>query len=126
MFQPSPRREVPHAILTVSVICGEDDEDAERLASSSDLSAVRFAQGIRDTPLPTVEEALAHEWDEVELALRDANRTRAFVGGPAKVGARLRALAAEAQADEIMILTHVHDHAARVASYARLMQALNG
>jgi luciferase family oxidoreductase group 1 len=123
LFQPSARRASPHAILTVSVVCGRDDDDAERLASSSDLAGVRFAQGIRDTPLPTMEEALAHEWDEVERALRDAHRARTIVGGPAKVGARLRALAGESQADEIMILTHVHDHAARVASYARIKGA---
>jgi alkanesulfonate monooxygenase SsuD/methylene tetrahydromethanopterin reductase-like flavin-dependent oxidoreductase (luciferase family) len=47
------------------------------------------------------------------------------VGNPAMVKARLDALAAETQADEIMITTMIYDHEARKRSYALLAEAFS-
>jgi luciferase family oxidoreductase group 1 len=58
-FVPSGRLREPWAILALGVVCAESDAAAERLASSGELSMVRFLQGIRDLPMPSVEEALA-------------------------------------------------------------------
>jgi alkanesulfonate monooxygenase SsuD/methylene tetrahydromethanopterin reductase-like flavin-dependent oxidoreductase (luciferase family) len=94
------------------------------LASSGDLAGLRFAQGLRDLPIPTVEEALAYRYDADEENLRLLNRQRYVVGGPRRVREILRGLAADAGADELMVLTHVHDHAARRRSYALVAEAL--
>jgi hypothetical protein len=50
------------AILTLAVICAETDT-AARLALSGELAMVRFLQGIRDRPLPSIEEALTQRYD---------------------------------------------------------------
>jgi alkanesulfonate monooxygenase SsuD/methylene tetrahydromethanopterin reductase-like flavin-dependent oxidoreductase (luciferase family) len=41
----------------------------------------------------------------------------AVVGGPETVGKGLRRLAAATEADELMIVSNIYDHARRVRSY---------
>ena len=123
-FRPSPFLAEPRAILAVSAICAETDREAQRLASSGELGGVRFAQGHRDSPLPTVEEAASHRWDDDEKSLRSLHRLRHIVGSVDEVAERLRDLAAASGAEEIMVQTHVHDQAARRRSYTLLAEAL--
>ncbi len=123
-FVPSERRREPWAILAVGVVCAESDDAAAELASSGELSMVRFLQGQRDLPMPSPEEARAHVWDAEQLALREGRGEHVIVGGAARVRERLRALVADAGADELMVLTHVHSHTARKRSYELLASAL--
>ncbi len=124
-FRPSARRASPHAIVAVAVTCGESDAHADELASSSDLAWVRFGQGLRDLPLPSVEEARVYEFDAEEQQVRRANRARVTVGGPEHVGEVLRALVEKTKADEIMVTAGIHDHAERKRSYERILAALS-
>lgn len=123
-FVPSSRRREPWAILALGVVCAETDEEAARLASSGELSMVRFLQGIRDRPLPSVEEALAHQYDAHEQALRAGRGPNVVVGAVGRVRERVSALVEASLADEVMVLTHVHDHEARKRSYELLAEAL--
>jgi alkanesulfonate monooxygenase SsuD/methylene tetrahydromethanopterin reductase-like flavin-dependent oxidoreductase (luciferase family) len=85
---------------------------------------VWFLQGIRDRPLPSVEEALAYRYEPHEEALRMPRGARVLVGSVARVREELGALVAASAADEVMVLTHVHDHAARKRSYDLVAEAL--
>jgi luciferase family oxidoreductase group 1 len=123
-FVPSERRRRPWAILALGVICAESDAAAERLASSGELRMVWFLQGIRDRPLPSVEEALAYRYDAHEEALRAGRGAHVLVGGAARVRDRLAELVEASGADEVMVVTHVHEHAARKRSYELLAEAL--
>jgi len=123
-FVPSSRRPEPWAILALGAICAETDEEAERLATSSELAMIWFLQGIRDRPLPSVEEALAYSYEPHEEALRASRQQRVLVGSPARVRGEIQALVDASGADEIMVLTHVHGHAARKHSYELLAKAL--
>jgi luciferase family oxidoreductase group 1 len=123
-FVPSKRRREPWAILALAVICAESDAGAERLASSAELGMVWFLQGIRDRPLPSVEEAMAYRYDPTEEALRAGRGGQVLVGGVARVRDRLAALLDASGADEVMVLTHVHEHTARKRSYDLLAEAL--
>lgn len=124
-FQPSRHSETAHAILTVSALCADTDEEAAVLAESMTLASVRFAQGLRDLPFPTVEEARAYAYDETELALAATYGGNRIVGGRAKAARELVALAERAEADELMITTAVHSHDARKRSYALIAEALH-
>jgi luciferase family oxidoreductase group 1 len=121
-FVRSAHRGEPWGILALAVVCAKTDAEAKELARSGELAMVRFFQGIRDTPLPSVEEARAHVFDAHEEALR-LRGEHAVIGGPRSVGDRLAQLVAEAQADEVMLLTHVHDHEARKRSYELVAEA---
>jgi len=50
-FRPSPELPEPRAILAVTVVCGEDDEHAQRLAAPIRLAVVRTRTG-RSAPSP--------------------------------------------------------------------------
>ena len=123
-FRPSAWRNSPWAILAVSAIVAETDEAAERLASSQDLNWLRRARGVY-APLPSVAEAEADTYGEIERAEIRRNRARMFVGSQHTVRERLSAFAASTKADEIMITSAIHDQAARHRSYDLLAEAFS-
>jgi luciferase family oxidoreductase group 1 len=123
-FQRSAALAAPYAILAVSVVCADDEAEAEALASSIDLATTRMGRGIRDLPFPSVEEALAYRYDPQEEALRLFHRDRHVIGDPGHVRDELLSLAQAAAVDEIMITTAIHDHAKRKRSYELVAGAL--
>ncbi|MCW2999630.1 MAG: luciferase-like protein [Solirubrobacterales bacterium] len=116
--------ERPHAILTVSVVVGDDDEHGERLASSANLSMVMLRSG-RPGPLPSVQTAMAFEPDGQQAAILAQTRRSMISGGPERVRARLEEMLVATAADELMVTSNVHDHDERKASYARLAGAMD-
>ncbi|NOT27393.1 MAG: LLM class flavin-dependent oxidoreductase [Acidobacteria bacterium] len=121
-FQPSADLNRPHAMVALAVICGEDDEQAERLAAPATLAVVRNRTG-RRAPIASVEEALAYRFTPEERAIADDFRRGAVVGGPATVLTGLTRIADELGADELMLTTIVPDHADRVRSYELVSHA---
>ena len=90
------------------------------IALSLDLTWLRIGQG-KGGPLPSVEEARAHDWTEAEaLHQRRMNRSRHVVGGPSTVQGGIASRAAEAGVHEVMVLSMIHDHDARKRSYELL------
>jgi luciferase family oxidoreductase group 1 len=120
-FQPSAALREPRAMLALSVICASSQEEAEMLASSVRLRFLRMEQGDRG-PLPSVEEARAYPYTSGDLGRLEAARFRHQVGSPTSIKRRLEELGTETGASEIMALTLVHDHAARLRSYELLME----
>jgi luciferase family oxidoreductase group 1 len=121
-FRPSPRCASPQANVAVFALCAETDEQAERLARCRDLFIVRLYTG-RFGPFPSVEEAEAYPYSAPELAIVAEARRRTVAGTPARVKARLEALAEEYGVDELVIVTITHDFKARLRSYELLAEA---
>jgi luciferase family oxidoreductase group 1 len=121
-FRPSPTRATPCAILGCHVVCADNDDEAERLASTVDLNFARRRQG-HYLPLPSPEEAAAHVYSPTDKALVARNRSRLVVGGIDKVMTHLEPLIRNTQADELMITTMIYDHDARKHSYTLLAKA---
>lgn len=118
-FTPSASMEQPRAILGISAVCADTDEEARYLATSLDLALLRIRTNQRG-PLASPEEALAYPYTPAEQALIESLRTMYTAGSPRTVKAKIEALVAATGADEVMILTNVHDHAARRRSYELL------
>jgi luciferase family oxidoreductase group 1 len=121
-FKPSETRDKPWAILAVHAVCADTDAEAERLASSVDLNFARRRQG-QYLPIPSPEEAAAHDYSPTDRALIAQNRARLIVGARQKVMAHLEPLIETTQADEVMITTMIYDHEARKHSYALIAEA---
>jgi len=122
-FRPTLAMPEPYAILAVSAVCADDRARATELAMSLGLGVVRMRSG-RPGPLPSPEEAAAHEYtpheqDQVRRYLRAQ-----VLGGPAEVADQLLGLAAETRADEVMVMTSVHGHAERLRSYELIAGAV--
>mgnify|MGYP001557012606 CR=1 FL=1 len=118
-FKPSPSHVKPYAILATHVVCADSDEEADRLARTVDLNFVRRAKG-EYLPLASPEEATAYDYAPVDRARIASNRQRMSIGSPATVKARLAPLIEATQAQELMVTTMIHDHAARKHSYELL------
>ena len=111
-FRPSVRRAEPWVAAAVSVICAETDEEAQLLATSARMAIAHLHAG-RLIPVPPVDKALAF-FAEHEVP---PTGRRAVVGSPAVVRAGLEDVASDYAADELMLVTITHDHAARRKSY---------
>jgi luciferase family oxidoreductase group 1 len=120
-FTPGARQN-PHAILAVTVIAGEDDEHARRLAAPLRVAiaqAARSGGGPRPPFLP-VADALAYRFSQPELHLVDRFMNGAIIGGVATVKHGLEALCEALAPDELMIATMVADPVERLRSYERI------
>ncbi|AEH08819.1 MULTISPECIES: LLM class flavin-dependent oxidoreductase [Protofrankia] len=115
-FRPAPGREQPYAMVAAAVICADTDETAQWLAGPTQLTMLRLRQGRPDV-FPTPEQAAAYPWTPAERAAADGAAASHIVGSPDTVRASLDALIDATEADEIMIVTNVHPHDARIRSY---------
>ncbi len=121
-FQPSVRCSEPRTILTVSAIAADTSEQADELALSLALGVVRMRQG-RPDKLPTPQEAAAHDWTPDEHDQLRRYRRAQILGTAAQVRDGIAAVVDETGADEVMVMTSVHDHGARLRSYELIAQA---
>lgn len=118
-YRPSARHPAPHGAVCVWAIAAETQAEAERLVSSRVLARLWRDRGVF-APLPSPEEAAAQPYTEADQARMARIRERAIHGTPDVVAAKLRALAAELQVEEVAVLTAAHDPEARRRSYALL------
>ena len=110
-FHPSPTLGEPYIIVTAGVLAAETAERAEYLAGPARLSMLALRTG-RRLVLMAPEDAARHP----DRAVAAAVPTNRIVGDPASVGERLRALADETGADELMISTMTFGPAERIAT----------
>jgi len=120
-FQPSALLAKPQGSIGVFVICADTEEEAKRLSASRDLWRVRLDLG-QVGPVPTLDEALAYQYSDVELQRRDYHRRRNIIGAPEQVKAALEELLAKYRVDEAVVVTITHDYAARARSYELLAE----
>jgi len=106
----------PRVLVAAWVLCAETDAEAQRLATSGRMLFHLFRRG-QLIQVPSVEKAEAFLAGQGG-ALSQGRRT--IVGSPATVRAGLSNLAEEYGAEEIMVVTITHDHAARRRSYELL------
>jgi luciferase family oxidoreductase group 1 len=120
-FRPSPALPEPVASVGVGVVCAQTTDEALRQAASVRLWRRRLMRG-DPGPVPTVEEARAELGEAADRPPHDAEQ-RLIVGAPDEVRDALADLAGRYGAEELVVLTIVHDHAARVRSYELLADA---
>jgi luciferase family oxidoreductase group 1 len=114
VFRPSEHLARPHVMLGVNVVAADTDEEARFLASSGRQSFASLREG-RPTRLPPP----SKEWepDPREPADPVLRPRVSFVGSAGTVAKEMRAFIDRTQADELIIVSHVYDHAARLRSY---------
>ena len=115
-FKPSASFPQPHAILAVSIITADTDAEADDLALSVQHAFLRIQSG-RSGPLASPAEVKASSLTAVEQMQMNSLKQRHFVGNPSTIREQLMPLIEHTQADELMVLSMVHDHAARKHSY---------
>ncbi len=123
-FQPVRDLKAPYTAVGVWVLAAPSDEEAEYLATSTQMSFTKLRRG-ELIPVPSPETATAwleHEGRVHAPSGRGGRRT--IVGTPEKVRAGIEEVAADYQADEVIAVTITHDHEARRRSYELLADAM--
>jgi len=121
-YQPSTLEPAPQSLLCVFAICAETDAEAQRLTASINLRRLNMDYGI-NAPVPDHEEAAAYPYTAADRARIAQHARRIVAGTPDAVRTRLAALKAEAQADELMVITITGDYASRRRSYELVAEA---
>jgi luciferase family oxidoreductase group 1 len=117
-FADTHRLEAPLQAIGVWVLCAENSEEAEYLASSSRMAMIKLRRG-ELIAVPAPETAVAFLADQV----RPPTGRRMLIGTGPSVRAQLEELAGQYRASELIIVTITHDHAARRRSYELLAEA---
>ncbi len=127
-FKPSNELSTPVAILGISAICAPTDAEAQRMASSVRLFVRHARQGMRG-PIPTPEQALAELGPgplPADVTMRETGEwPRAIIGTPDHVSSTLIDIASVLHVEEVMLVTVVHDHQARLRSHELMAQAFS-
>lgn len=122
-FRPSEQLERPYVMLGVNATAAETDEEARFLFTSTQQAFVNLRTG-RPGLLPPPVEGYAEALDPAYRAILDDVLARAVVGSAETVKAGLTAFAAQHQADELILVSQVFDHAKRVRSYEIVAEAM--
>ena len=125
-FKVSPIAQIerPYVMLGVNIVAADTDGDARFLASSGRQAFTSLRAG---TPIQLPPPS--REWEK-ELVPFDATRLEdlqsiSMVGSADTVGSGLRAFVERMRPDELIVVSHIYDHAARLRSYelARPLQS---
>lgn len=115
-FQPSDSLKQPYAIACINVVAADTMPEAEKLATS--LYAF-FLNVVRGTsyPLQAPVEDIDSIWNENEKSLVLQMLRYNFVGNPASIASQLQQFVNDTQVDELMVVSNIFDHSARIHSY---------
>jgi luciferase family oxidoreductase group 1 len=115
-FRPSRQLDHPYAMAGVNVVAADTDDEARRLYTTiqqSFTNLVRGTGGKLQAPIDNIDDY----WTPIEKAQASRMLRYSVVGSPATVRRGLEEFVRLTQADELMIVTSIHDHAARLRSY---------
>ena len=115
-FRPSKQLDHPYAMVGVNVVAADTDEEALRLFTTvqqSFTNLVRGAPGKLQPPIADIEEY----WTPAEKHQAARMLRHSIVGSPETVRRDLAAFVALTKADELMVVSSLYDHPARVSSY---------
>ena len=115
-FKPSKQLDQPYAMAGVNVVAAESDDEARRLFTTvqqSFTNLVRGAGGKLQPPIDNIDDY----WTPVEKQYASQMLKYSIVGSAETVQKGLQDFVALTNADELMIVTHIYDHAARLRSY---------
>ena len=121
-FKPSEQLDRPYAMVGVNVIAADTDAEAIRLATTQQMSFADMFRGARGLSKPPIDDIETY-WSPMERAQAKGMLARSIIGSPATVKAGLEALVKETGADELILVSEVYDHSARLRSVERIAEA---
>ncbi|MFE6908226.1 LLM class flavin-dependent oxidoreductase [Streptomyces erythrochromogenes] len=121
-FRPSAALDAPYAVIGVSALAADTDEEARAQVLTGALSMLRLRTG-RPGLVPTPEEAAAYPYTPLEREFVDGWLANIVHGTPGVVADGLDGLVKRTGADELMLTANAHSGAARLRSYELVADA---
>ena len=124
-FKPSQQLAAPYTMVGVNIVAADTDRDARRLATTQQMSFADLLRGARGLSKPPIDDIDSY-WSPLEKAQAQHMLARSIVGSPVTVRAGIDALVAETQVDELIVVSDVFEHAARLRSFELIAGAAAG
>ena len=121
-FRPSKQLDHPYAMVGVNVVAADSDDEARRLFTTvqqSFTNLVRGAGGKLQAPIHKIDDY----WTPAEKHHASRMLKYSILGSPDTVRRELEEFVGLTKADELMIVTSLYDHAARIRSYEIVAEA---
>jgi len=121
-FRPSAQLAEPYVMLGFNVFAADTDEEAQLLATSVQQAFVALRTGRAGKLQPPVA-GYAETLPPQAKAMLDDALSCSAIGSPETVERQMRAFGERTGADELMIVSQIFDHEARLRSYGIAAQA---
>jgi luciferase family oxidoreductase group 1 len=123
-FKPSKQLDHPYVMVGVNVVAADTDDEARRqftTVQQSFTNLLRSAPGKLQQPVEDIEEY----WTPPEKYQASRMLKYSIVGSPVTVLRDLQSFATQTKANELMVVTSLYDHAARIRSYEIVAEVAN-
>jgi len=121
LFKPSAQLAKPHAMVGVNVVAAATDAQAKRLFTSHQQSFANLRRGRPGPQQPPIDDIDAY-WSPAEKEMASRMLACSIVGSPETVRHELERFVAWTRADELMVVSAIHDAGARRRSYEILAE----
>jgi luciferase family oxidoreductase group 1 len=115
-FKPSDNLKAPYAMACVNVIAADTDEEANYLATSFYQLAIGIVRGTTKPIQPPVA-TMDGVWSDYEKAAVHQMMQYAIIGSKDTVQKGLQRFLDDTGVDELMVVSHLYDHEAKLKSY---------
>lgn len=120
-FHPSPSWERSYAAAGINVIAADSDAEARRLFTSPQQQFTHLLRGSAGR-LPAPVDDIECWWSPLERAKVSAMLACSFVGSRDTLRRALNRFHLETGVDELIVVSAIHDHSARLRSYEILAE----
>lgn len=124
-FKPSKQHSEPYAAAAINVFAADSDEEAQTLMNSILMHVAALRRGNPGTLKPPTQSDTAV--NPAELAEARHMLRESAVGNEASIHSWISQFLERTQADELVIASHIYDHASRIKSIgiaAKVLQSL--
>ena len=115
-FRPSAFLDRPHLMLGVNIVAADTDEEAKRLFTSHQQAFVNLRRGTLG-PLPPPNPRFISELSPQERHEIDHTLSTSMIGSIGTVQSELETFIRRTQPDELIVVSTIYDHVARLRSY---------
>ena len=124
-FKPSKQLDRPYAMVGVNIVAAPTDAEARRLATTQQMSFANIFRGARGLSQPPIDDIESY-WTPMEKAQAMRMLVRSIIGSADTIRAGIDALVAETGADELIVVSDIYEHAARLRSFEIIADAAAG
>ena len=122
-FKPGSQLDRPYVMAGINVIAADTDAEARRLATTQQMSFADIFSGRKGLSRPPIDDIETY-WSPREKAQAGHMLARSVFGSTATVRTGLQSFIAETGADELMIVSDVYEHQARLRSIELIAEAM--
>lgn len=122
-FRPSAVLAEPYVIACVNVVAADTDAEAHWLSTSLKQFMLGVIKG-KPAPLPAPVENMSTLWEPAQQYAVEQMLAYSFIGSKSTLQQELQEFISQTQVNELMVVSNIYHHEARVHSYRLLAEVL--